>query len=199
MHAFFAKNVKKIKSVAVTTTSPSLAFENDNQRRQWQQQHFSLYTQRRPFFHFISMSRVVIDTLHIELRIIPVLWKVTVSSRGRDASHLADICQWVFDTRRIIISKSTAVQNSRGIVNTIGTESWPGRTCRRFLTIHEEVFREVSRWGTHYTSSQDIHLEIWQEFVNWLAELKYGLPIDAPEHWDGHADRLKEKAERLIK
>ena len=90
---------KKIKSVPVTSTSPPLVFDNDNQRRQWQQLHFSVYPQRRPFFPFIPVSRVVIDTLHIELRIIPVLWKVTVSARCRDAAHLADICQWVFDTQ----------------------------------------------------------------------------------------------------
>ena len=198
MNAFFAKNVKKkIRSLLVSSTSPPLFFENDNQRRQWQQQHFSVYPQRRPFFHFIPVSRVVIDTLHIELRIITVLWKFTVSARCRDAAHLADICQWVFDTQRILISKSTAVQNSRGVVNTIGTESWHGRTCRRILIIHEDVLREVSNRGTHDDSSQDIHLQLWQEFINWLAELKYGLLIDTPDHWDSHADRLKEKVSWL--
>lgn len=186
---------KKMKSVSVTSTSPPLVFENDNQRRQWQQLHFSVSPQRRPFFHFIPVSRIVTDILHIELRIIPVLWKVTVSARCRDAAHLEDICQWVFDTQRIIISKNTAVQNSRGAINTIGTESWPGRTCRRILIIHEDVLREVSNWRTEDAPFQDIHLEIWQEFINWLAELKYGLPIDTPEHWDAHADRLKERAE----
>jgi hypothetical protein len=145
MNAFFVKNVKKkIKYVPVTSTSPPLVFDNDNQRRQWQQLHLSIYHQRRPFFLFIPVSRVVIDTLHIELRTIPVLWKVTVSARCRDASYLADICQWVFDTQRVIITKSTSVQISRGIVNIIGTEYWTSRTCRRILIIHEEVLREVS-------------------------------------------------------
>ena len=83
-------------------------------------------------------------------------------------------------------------------MNTIGTESWPGRTCRRILIIHEEVLREVSNWGHHDAPSNDIYLEIWQEFANFLAELKYGLPIDTPEHWDSHADRLQEKAERFL-
>jgi hypothetical protein len=193
------KNVnKKIKSLLVLSTSPPLFFENDNQRRQWQQLHVRVYPQRRPFFHFIPVSRVVIDTLHIELRIIPLLWKVNVSSRCRDATHLANICQWVFGTQRILISKNTTVQNSRGVVNTIGTESWQDRTCRRNLIIHEDVLREVSNWGAHDDSSQDIHIQIWEQCVNWLAELKYGLPIDTPNHWDGHADRLKVKAESFL-
>jgi hypothetical protein len=66
------------------------------------------------------------------------------------------------------------------------------------LIIHEQVLREISNSGTHDDSSQAIHLEIWQEFVNWLAELKYGLRIDTPEHWDAHANRLKLKAERFL-
>jgi hypothetical protein len=101
------KNVKKkVRSVSILANSPPLAFENDNQRRQWQQTHMSVQPQQRPFFHFIPVSRVVPDSLHMELRIIPVLWKFTVSSRCRDAAHLADICQYVFDTQRVIISRT---------------------------------------------------------------------------------------------
>ena len=83
---------KKIKSVSVTSTSLPMVFENDNQRRHWKQLHFNVSPQRRPFFYFIPVSRIVTDILHIELRIIPVLWKVTVFDRCRDAAHLEDIC-----------------------------------------------------------------------------------------------------------
>jgi hypothetical protein len=71
---------KKVLSVPVLAIIPPLAFDNDNQRRQWQQCHMSVQLQHRPFFYFIPVSRVVPDALHIELRIIPVFWKVTVSS-----------------------------------------------------------------------------------------------------------------------
>jgi len=189
------KNVKKkIKSVSVTSDSASLVFDNDRQRREWQQSHYSVVPQQRPFFHFIPISRIVTDILHIELRIVPVLWKYTVIANCRDASHVADICQWVFDTQRVIISKDTVVQNSRGVVNTIGTESWPGRTCRRILIIHEDCLREV--YGSN--TNAGIYYEVWQEFINFLHELKYGCPIDTPEYWPGYADRLKFKAEKFL-
>jgi len=138
------KQKEKIRANPVTSDTPPMEFENNNQRRQWQQLHNNVSPQQRPFFYFIPISRIVTDILHIELRIIPILWKFTVSSRCRDAAHLAVICQYVFDTQRVIINKDMAVQNMRGTVNTIGTESWSGRTCRRILIIHEEILAEVS-------------------------------------------------------
>jgi len=156
---------KKIKSVCVTaTSSSSLVFGNDRQRREWQQSHYSVVPHQRPFFYFIPVSRIVTDILHIELRIVPVLWKFTIIANCRDASHVADICQWVFDTQRVIISKDTVVQNSRGAINTIGTESWPGRTCRRILIIHEDCLREV--YGS--SSGAEVYYEVWQELINFL-------------------------------
>jgi hypothetical protein len=43
-----------------------------------------------------------------------------------------------------------------------------------------------------------IYYEVWQEFINYLFEVKYGCPIDTPEHWPRHADRLKFKAEKFL-
>jgi hypothetical protein len=40
-------------------------------------------------------------------------------------------------------------------------------------------------------------LELWQNFIFFLSELKYGLPVDEKEYWSDHADRLKMKAERF--
>ena len=156
---------KKVLSMHVLANSPPLAFDNDNQRRQWQQCHMSVQPQQPPFFYFIPVSIVVLDELHIELRIIPVLWKVAVSSRCRDAANLADICPYVFDTQRCIISKDTTVQNSRGTVKSIGTESWHGRTWRRILIFHEDVLREVScgrPTGTWDSRHEELCLELWQ-------------------------------------
>jgi hypothetical protein len=68
------KNVKKkVHSVPVLANNPPLSFENDNQRRQWQQSHMSVQSQQHHLFHFIPVLRVVSYSLHMELRIIPVL------------------------------------------------------------------------------------------------------------------------------
>ncbi len=56
---------KKVLSVPVLANNPPLAFDNDNQRRHWQQCHMSVQPQQRPFFYFIPVSRVVPDALHI--------------------------------------------------------------------------------------------------------------------------------------
>ena len=44
----------------------------------------------------------------------------------------------------------------------------------------------------------DVYKRIWQEFIYFLFELKYGCPIDTSEHWHDHAERLKTKAERFL-
>ena len=38
---------------------------------------------------------------------------------------------------------------------------------------------------------------LWQEFIYFLLELKYGCLIDTSEQWPDHADRLKSKAGRF--
>ena len=119
--------------------------------------------------------------------------------RGRDAAHLADICQWVFDTQRVIISKDTAVQNKSGKVNTIGTESWPGRTCRRILLIHDQVLNDVfGEAGRNASPTARLCYIVWEEFMDYLWELKYGCPVDTEEHWPAYAKRLQAKAERFL-
>ena len=82
------------------------------------------------------------DILHLELRICPAIWRLTVSNHvGKD--ELEKICQWVYDEHKIIISKDTAVQSSTGKENKFGSSAWPGKTCSKIMQIYEQVMEKV--------------------------------------------------------
>ena len=97
-----------------------------------------------------------------------MLWKITITANFKDATHVDDIWQWVFNKQRVIINKDTIVQNSRGDINTIGAEPYPGRTFRRILIIHEDCLREV--YGSN--TNAGIYDKVWQKLVIFLFELK---------------------------
>ena len=181
--------------VPVRADTPPLVFANDNQRRDWSQCHFSVMANESPFFYCIPVARFIADGLHVELRLEPKVWQYTVAGYC-DEAQLADICQWVFDTQRVWISKETAVQNKKGDVNIMGTDSWPGKTCRRLVICHEDVLDQVHAQTDEEEKS--ICYQVWIEYICYLHELKYGCPVDLPEHWPGHAKRLKLRAEAFL-
>ena len=78
------------------------------------------------FFSFIPVSRVLVDILHLELRICLAIWRHTDNNHVTK-EELAKLCQWVYDEDKIIISKDTAVQSSTGLENKIGSSAWPGK------------------------------------------------------------------------
>ena len=85
---------------------------------------------------------VIFDILHLELRICPAIWRLTVSNHVTK-DELADLCQWVYDEHKIIISKDTAVQSSSGKENKIGSSAWPGKTCGKIMQIYPQVMAKV--------------------------------------------------------
>ncbi len=67
----------------------------------------------KPVLHkCIAIHDIIIDTLHVVLRVTPKLWEVTVVNRLREY-QLRDLCQWIFDTYRVM-AKSVKVLGSVG-------------------------------------------------------------------------------------
>jgi hypothetical protein len=62
-----------------------------------------------PFFPFIPVSKALVDILQLELRLCPVIWRLTVSNHV-NKEGLKKICQWVYDKHKIVISKDIVVQ-----------------------------------------------------------------------------------------
>ena len=193
-HLYLGRNVKCracSKQITKDITHPQ---RTTHGRQSWQKKHFMVKEGEGPFLPFIPVSRVLVDILHLELRICPVLWRLTVSNHV-DKKKLQAICQWVSDKHKVIISKGTAVQSSTGMTNKIGSNSWPGRTCAKIMQIYPEVMAKV-----HVSNGQNkkVCIKCWEYFVVLMHTLKQGCNDSDPEAVTKHADAVGALAEKLI-
>jgi len=137
-----------------------------------------------PLFSFIPMSRVLVDILHLELRICPSIWCLTISNHV-SKDELEKLCQWVYDEHKIIISKDMAVQSSAGKEDKIGSSAWPGKTCLKIMQIYPQVmekihFKKKKKNLSPYTLYRDY-------FVLLMTILKKGCNDDDAESVEKHA------------
>ena len=67
------------------------------------QLHYSTAYKKGMFFDCIAWEDVIIDVLHVMLRIVPAIYRVTVSAHV-DSSELQSIAQWIFHTHRVVVA-----------------------------------------------------------------------------------------------
>ena len=156
-----------------------------------QQYHFSSVEKAGPYLTCIAVEDIITDVLHIILRIVPVIYRATVSRRV-DKTELQSISQWVFDTHRVIVSSETAVQSATGAVGAVGNESWPGETCDKIMQIHEEILAMV-----HKPESDNLQdaLDVWGSFIDYNDCLLRGCDDNDPESVKAYAQALQDLAE----
>ena len=156
--------------------------------------HYMVKEGEGPFLPFIPVHRVIIvDILHLKLRVTPILWRLTVSNHV-DKDKLQAICQHVFDKHKIIISKSTAVQSSTGQENKIGSSCWPGKTCDKILLI----FREVMDMVHDDHENKMACIKAWNYLILLLDEVKKGCDDHNEESVKEHANRTQALSENLV-
>ena len=163
-------------------------------RQMRQRKHLMVREGDGPFLPFIPISRVLIDILHLELRVCPVLWRLTVSNHV-DKDKLQAICQWVSDHHKIIISKGTAVQSSTGRSNKIGSDCWPGKTCAKIMKIYPEVMDKVHMKNA---KNKEACIACWEFFAVLIHTLKEGCNDSDPSSVEKHADSVEALAEKLV-
>ena len=146
------------------------------------------------FFLCIKLEDVIIDALHVVLRVVPAIYRATVTSHVDNAECLS-IAQWVFDTHRIIVSSHTAVQSATGREATIGTECWPGRVCDKLIQIYPEILDQV-----HIKDSDNMKtaLAVWDAFLEFNDELVQGCDDDDQNDVERHAGKMQKLAETFV-
>ena len=111
------------------------------------QSHFSTPIGGSPFFDCIALYNVLIDVLHVVLRVVPAIYRATVTAHV-DNADCQSIAQWVFDVHGVIVSSSTSVQSATGSQAAIGTECWPGRVCEKLMLIYKDILEQVHDQGS---------------------------------------------------
>ena len=159
------------------------------------QHHFSTKEGEGPYLWMILVCNIIADVLHIVLRVVPVIYRATVSRHVHPAEQ-ASIAQWVFDYKGVLVSSSTALQSKSGTSNTMGTESWPGNTCDAIITLYEDLMGMV-----HVVESQNHRdaMECWETFIMYNEEVIHGCKDDNdPTCRQQHSQTLQKLANNFI-
>ena len=165
-----------------------------DQRATRQQHHYSTLEGDGPYLNAIALDHVMADTLHIILRVVPVVYRATVSAHVSKPEG-ESIAQWVFDVHRVIISSETGIQNRTGKTTTIGTESWPGPTCDKMMNIFYEVLRMAHTQGDNLRDCE----VVWEYLIDYQKELLAGCVDDNDDaERKAHGDRLQHLAEVFV-
>jgi hypothetical protein len=103
--------------------------------------HYGTSLNKSMLLKCIAIHDIIIDTLHVVLRVTPKLWEVTVVNRSREY-QLRDQCQWFFDIHRVIAG-SVKVLGSSGGSASLDKRTWPGNTCNKMLDLYESILDET--------------------------------------------------------
>ena len=180
----------------VDTNTQHNTLWKDNERRQWQKRHFGCMQGYGPFLPFIPVYNIIIDALHIVLRLTPALWRATVSDH-MTGDRLENLHQWVYDNVGVIIAKNTAVQSrtNNSKLCKIGTESWHGHTCLAIMDWYMDILPRV-----HTQSSDNFFNAVvaWEALIVFYSEMLHGCDDSNPWSREVHAQILLKMAEAVV-
>jgi hypothetical protein len=147
------------------------------------------------FISFIPMSRVFVDILHLELRICLAMWRLVVSNHV-SKDEIVEICQWVYDEHKIIISKDMAVQIRTRKENKIGSSTWPGESCAKIMQIYPRYMQKVH---VKKKKNMDPCTLCWDYFVLFSNQSKEGCNDDDVDTVEAHAQEVDVLSENMLK
>ena len=171
------------------SVAPDAESMNDTRRRAEQRKHFGGVPGRTPFTN-IPLQDYIIDTLHLVLRVVPLLFRQTVQANV-NAKALEKVAQWLYDKCDVIISDKVALQTDTGTKKlSMSAEAWPGNVCREIMDWYPEILEiAILAWegkdkGLHTRCS-----EAWSSFMFLAALLSAGCEPNV-EAWESHAAEL---------
>jgi hypothetical protein len=140
------------------------------------------------------VANIVADVLHIMLRVVPALYKATVS-RHLDKPELESLSQLLKDIYQVVVSSDTAVQSATGKQGFIGNESWPGETCHVILDNYDDILHDVHS----SPNNLEVAMATWEAFIIFNEELLNGCDDDdSLECRQAHSRRLRAMAEEFV-
>ena len=111
---------------------------NDTRQRAEQRKHFGGVPGRMPFTN-IPLDDYSIDTLHLVLRVVPLLFRHIVQANVNDKT-LEKVAQWLYNKCDIIISDNVALQTDTGTKKlSMTAEAWPWNVCREIMDWYPEI------------------------------------------------------------
>ena len=171
------------------STAPDASMMGDSKRRAEQRKHFGGVPGRLPFTN-IPLEDCIIDTLHLVLRVVPLLFRQTVQANVNDKT-LETVAQWLYEKCDIIISDKVALQTDTGTKKlSMSAESWPGNVCREVMDWYPEILKmAIPKWEGKDKGIYKRCSDVWTDFTHLAAVISGGCEPNVTA-WQNHAAEL---------
>lgn len=168
---------------------PDASAMKDNPRREQQRMHFGGVPGRTPYL-MLEPWHLVMDSLHLILRSVPILFRQTISANCNKQA-LEKVAQWVYDNCDVIISSDVALQTDTGTKKlSMSSETWPGHTCRVMMDHFEEMLQlAIPKWTGIQQGLYNKCIDAWETFYHLSDTITRGCGSSA-DAWQQYADTL---------
>ena len=184
--------------LTTSVTPEEIEAMSEAAREHHHQSHFSTPIGKTPLLACIALYNVIIDVLHVVLRVVPAIYRATVSAHV-DSAECQSIAQWIFDVHGVVVSGSTSVQSATGRQAAIGTECWPGAVCQKLMIIYPEVLAQVHDNQSDIGKENGLFAEeVWDAFFLFNEEMVSGCDDNDPADIKRHSEKLRCLAEDFV-
>ena len=123
----------------------------------------------------MEMIFKIIETLHLILHVVPLLFRQTVQANCNDAT-LEKVAQWLYEKCDIIINDKVALQTTIGTKKlSMSAESWPGNVFREVMDCYPEIMKmTIPEWEGKQRGLHQRCSDIWTNFTHLAALISGG-------------------------
>eukprot|EP00873_Tetraselmis_striata_P033401 jgi/Tetstr1/453665/TSEL_040621.t1 len=116
-----------------------------------QQLHYGMCRGRAPYLVLSHILDYIVDILHFMLRVVPQIFKLTVSKHC-DAAKQLELVKWVEEHLKVKLSSSKAGQSATGKAKIdLSAESWPGETCQVLMDNYVAILQKaIPLWRSRH-------------------------------------------------
>eukprot|EP00873_Tetraselmis_striata_P001411 jgi/Tetstr1/421675/TSEL_012614.t1 len=157
----------KCKDRDVTASSAELTDEgiSVSGRQQLQQLHYGMCMGRAPYLVLSHILDYIVDILHLMLRVVPQIFKFTVSKHC-DAAKQLELVKWVEKHLKVKLSSSKAGQSATGKAKIdLSAKSWPGETCQVLMDNYVAILQKaIPLWCSRHKQLYINAKNVWDLF-----------------------------------
>eukprot|EP00873_Tetraselmis_striata_P013373 jgi/Tetstr1/433637/TSEL_000008.t1 len=191
----------KCKDRDVTASSAELADEgmSVSRRQQLQQLHYGMCRGRAPYLVLSHILDYIVDILHLMLRVVPQIFKFTVSKHC-DAAKQLELVKWVEEHLKVKLSSSKAGQSATGKAKIdLSAESWPGETCQVLMDNYVAILQKaIPLWRSRHKHLYINAKKVWDLFFELYYMVTHGCDDKDEAAVQQHATEVEEVGNKML-
>eukprot|EP00873_Tetraselmis_striata_P042667 jgi/Tetstr1/462931/TSEL_007879.t1 len=191
----------KCKDRDVTASSAGLTDEgmSVSKRQQLQQLHYGMCMGRAPYLVLSHILDYIVDILHLMLRVVPQIFKFTVS-KYCDAAKQLELVKWVEEHLKVKLSSSKAGQSATSKAKIdLSAESWPGETCQVLMDNYVAILQKaIPLWRSRHKQLYINAKKVWDLFFELYYLVTHGCDDKDEAAVQQHATEVEEVGNKML-